>query len=174
VAAVDRMGESPVRLVGHSIAGMLLPAVVTARPHRVVELVYLAAICLHRGERGIDTIPQDRRPSYFEMAAASSDNALLPDFASARVRFFTHLSENAARSAYERLTPQAFGVYLTPSPVGADEVDVAVRYLALDDDRNFSRADTDGFAATAGVPAETLPGDHCVMLSDPAVVVRAL
>jgi hypothetical protein len=53
-------------------------------------------------------------------------------------------------------------------------VDVAARYVALDDDRNFRRDVTDGFASEAGVAAVTLPGDHCVMLSDSAAVVREL
>lgn len=174
VRQIDSGPAGGIRLVAHSIAGMLVPPVVAHRPDRVTDVVLVAAVVLRRGERGIDTVPAERRPSYFESARASGDNTVLPAFEAAWQRFFTHLPRDAALSAYERLTPQPFAVYLEEAACGFDEVDVPVRYLALDDDRNFDSEVTARFAAKAGVEPAVLPGDHCVMLSQPEVLVRAL
>jgi pimeloyl-ACP methyl ester carboxylesterase len=174
IAQVDAAPPGPVRLVGHSIAGWLLPSVARARSDRVVEMVFLAAAVLDRGKRGIDVTPLDRRASYFEMAAASQDNSLMVTFDAARDRFFGHLDQARARWAYAQLTPQPFEPYLGAVSIGVADVDTPRRYLAADDDRTFPMGVANGFAATAGVPLEILPGDHCLMLSAPSVVVDAL
>ena len=46
--------------------------------------------------------------------------------------------------------------------------------LAADDDLTFPLDVARGLAASAGVTLELLPGDHCLMLSAPSVVVGAL
>ena len=52
VAQVDAVPDGPVRLVGHSIGGWLLAPVASARPDRIVEIVFLAASALTRDECG--------------------------------------------------------------------------------------------------------------------------
>lgn len=174
VSQVDAARDGPIRLVGHSIGGWLLPPVANARPERIVEIVFLAAPALTRDECGIDVTPADRREGYYDVAAASPDNSLTITFENACDRFYNHLSEQAAREAYARLTPQPFQPYLDPVPVGIEDVSLARRYLAAADDRTFPLDVASGFAASAGVTLELLPGDHCLMLSAPAVVVDAL
>ena len=173
LARIDALPAGPVRVVGHSIAGWLLPYA-AARRDRVVEMVFVAAVTLARGERGIDMIPADRRPGYFDMAAASPDNSLMPPFEDLWQRFFPHLDGAAAREAYARLTPQAFGPYLGRATVGIEEVATPRRYLAPTEDLNFPPDVTGGFAAKAGVVPEPVEGDHCVMLTNPAQLVEAL
>ena len=55
-------------LVGHSIAGMLLPEVIRDNAGTIAEVVFLAALVLDQGEAAIDLIPESRRSSYFDMA----------------------------------------------------------------------------------------------------------
>lgn len=174
VDQMDRSPQEPLRLVAHSIGALPVGDAVVARPDRVCEIVLVAAVTLRAGDCAIDTIPEDRRGGYFDMAAASSDNTLMPDFASARARFFTHLSDERAHAAYDLLTPQPFDVYLHPARVGLGDLGVPLRYVAMSDDRNFDAAVSAGFAAKAGAPILTIAGDHCVMLSEPAALVRAL
>lgn len=174
VAQIDATPAGDVRIVGHSIAGWLLPIAAARRPNRVSELVFLAGVTLDSGQRGIDMIPKTRRASYYEMAAASDDNSLMPSFENARRRFFGHLGEEDARAAYQRLTPQAFGPYLDRATVGIGDVDTARRYLAMTDDITFPEEFTRSFAARAAVKPEVLPGDHCIMLSAPDVLAAAL
>ena len=103
VAQVDAVSDGPVRLVGHPIGGWLLAPVASARPYRIVEIVFLAASALTRDECGIDVTPADRREGYFEVAANSPDNSLTITFEAAWDRFYNHLSEQDARAA-ARLT----------------------------------------------------------------------
>lgn len=174
VAQVDALPDGPVRLIGHSIGGWLLPPVAAARPERVTEVVFVAAAVLNRGESGIGVTPVERRAGYYELAAASPDNSLMITFEAAWGRFFQHLGEAEARQAYARLTPQPFQPYLDPAIVGVEDIETPRRYVAFDDDRTYPDESTITFAAKAGVLREVVPGDHCAMLSAPHVVVAAL
>ncbi len=167
VAAVDRIPAGPVVLVGHSIGGMPLPAVAAARADRVTGIVFVAAVVLARGERGIDQIPQDRRPSYFAKAEASGENSLLPEFDEAWRRFFPSLMEDEARVAYSRLTPQPFGPYLQPARTGIEDVGCPRAYVLIEQDVTFPAIVAEAFAAKAGVTPIRVAGDHCIMLTDP-------
>ncbi|MFY9232000.1 MAG: alpha/beta hydrolase [Candidatus Nanopelagicales bacterium] len=172
---IDTVPAGEVTLVGHSIGGMVLPAVAAARADRVRAVVFVAAVVLSKGERGIDAIPEDRRPSYYAMAKASGDNSLLPDFANAYARFFPSLSPERAQQVYDRLTPQPFGPYLQPATVGAESLVGDVSYILMENDRTFPEESAMTFAAKARGELIRLPGDHCVMLTDPhllAVTIR--
>ncbi len=174
IAQIDATPEGPVRLVGHSIGGWLLAPAAAARPDRVDEIVFFAGAVLNCAERGIDLTPVERQSGYFAFAEASPDNSLMLPFAEAHARFFNHLDDVAALEAYRQLTPQPFQPYLDPAVVGIEDVSVARRYLAADDDLTYPAAVTAGFAARAGADVELIPGDHCLMLSAPAILAAAL
>lgn len=174
VAAVDRIPAGPVVLVGHSIGGMPLPGVAAARPDRVAGIVFVAAVVLMRGERGIDQIPEDRRPSYLTMAEASGENSLLPGFADAWRRFFPSLADDEARMVYSRLTPQPLGPYLQPATTGIEDVDCPRAFILMEQDVTFPAAVAEAFAAKAGVTPVRVTGDHCLMLTDPRELATAL
>lgn len=174
VAAVDRIPSGDVVLVGHSIGGMPLPAVAEERPGRVTGIVFVAAMVLMAGERGIDLIPEDRRPSYSAMAAASGENSLLPGFDEAWRRFFPSLPQADARAVYGRLTPQPLGPYLQPARVGIEEVACPRAYVLIEQDVTFPEPVAASFAARAGVAPVRFAGDHCLMLTDPRGLVTAL
>jgi pimeloyl-ACP methyl ester carboxylesterase len=170
LAVMDRTADTEVALVGHSIAGWLLAEVAARRPARVTRVHYIAAVVLEPGQRGIDVIPESRRGGYFEMARDSEDFSIFVSFADARRRFFNHLDVDRARAAYDRLTRQPFGPYLDPVSRGPADLDCPISYLALEDDRTFTLAQAGEFARRLDVEPVVAPGDHCVMLSDPAVV----
>ena len=174
VAAIDEVSSGPVVLVGHSIGGMPLPAVAAARSDRVVGIVFVAAVVLAAGERGIDMIPADRRPSYYSMAESSGENSLLPQFDDAWRRFFPSLPEDAAHDAYSRLTPQPLGPYLQRALVGVEDVTCPVAYVLIEQDVTFPPEVADSFAAKAGVVPIRVSGDHCLMLTDPRRLAIAL
>jgi pimeloyl-ACP methyl ester carboxylesterase len=174
VDSIESGTEDDVWLVGHSIAGLTLPAVAAARPERITHVVYLAALITGAQQRGIDSIPPDRRPSYFEMAERSSDNSFLPSFEAAWDRFFPSLDEARARECYWRLTPQPLGPYLDPNPVNAQLLDVPSSYVLLEDDRTFPMSVAREFAKQAGVLPVIRSGDHCWMLTDPHACANAI
>lgn len=176
--AVDRfVGERDLAdfvLVGHSIAGGLLPEVVMRHVERVREVVFLAALVLDRGERLIDFIPQDRRPSYFERAEASGDGTLRVGFEEARRRFFDGLPEEDARACFARLTPQPFGVYLEPAAMSARDVPCRKRYVVCLRDVTFPPALCRELAAKLGGEVVEIDAGHGVMLSHPEELARRL
>ena len=75
---------------------------------------------------------------------------------------------------YRKLTPQPFAPYLEPASVGIDRVEVPRSYLLMTDDRTYPPHVAETFAAAAGVRPTRIAGDHCVMLTDPDVLVEAL
>lgn len=174
VDAIDRIPSDSVTLVGHSIGGMPLPAAAASRSDRVDALVLIAAVVLCEGERGIDMIPADRRPSYFTMAGASGENSLLPGLGEAHRRFFPSLADEEAREVYARLTPQPLGPYLDPAEVGIEAIGIPCTYVLLEDDVTFPVPVAMDFAMKAGVEPLRMPGDHCIMLTDPAALASVL
>ena len=171
---VDRIDDD-VTIVAHSIAGMTAPAVAVARPEKVSHVVLLAALVTRTGERGIDSIPEDRRPSYFDLAQASGENSFRPRFDAAWKRFFPSLPESRAREEYEKLTPQPLGPYLQPSPAGVDVLEglqVRRSYILLNEDRTFLPDQAREFAARAGCDPIERAGDHCWMLTEPKACAR--
>lgn len=174
VDAIDRIPGGSVTLVGHSIGGMALPAAAAARPNRIGQLVFIAAVVLREGERGIDMIPAERRPSYFAMAQASGENSLLPGFEEAHRRFFPSLPDEEAREVYARLTPQPLGPYLDPAQVGVESVDIPRTYVLLEDDVTFPVPVAMDFASKAAVEPLRMTGDHCIMLTDAEALASVL
>lgn len=173
MSAIDEIDED-VLVVGHSIAGLSVAAAAVARPERVRGVLLIAALVVDKGARGIDSIPEDRRPGYFEMAKASPDDTLLPDFESAWRRFFPSLEKDRAVEFYEQLTPQPLQVYLDPNPVSWSELDVPITYVLLEQDVTFPVTLAYEFAQRAHACVWTRIGDHCWMLTDPAACADAI
>lgn len=173
VGQIDSIDDDVI-LVGHSIAGLTLPGVIAQRSTRIAHAIFIAALVTSRGERGIDSIPIDRRPTYFTMAEQSSDNSFLPPFESAWERFFPSLEEDRARVAYERLTPQPLGPYLQANPVEPTQLVVPRSYVLLQDDKTFGLQQAGVFARHLGVAPLVRPGDHCWMITDPHACARAI
>lgn len=80
VAQIDAIDDDVI-LVGHSIAGLTLPGAIAAREDRITHALFIAALVCDVGEAGIESIPADRRPSYYEMSQASGDDTFQPSFA---------------------------------------------------------------------------------------------
>ena len=166
VAQIDAIDDDVI-LVGHSIAGLTLPGAIAAREERIAHAMFIAALVCDVGETGIESIPSDRRPSYYELARASGDDTFQPSFAAAWDRFFPSLEEESARAAYALLTPQPLGPYLQSNPVALSELRTARSYLLLEGDRTFPIALARSFAEKTGVEPIIRAGDHCWMLTDP-------
>lgn len=173
IAEIDAINDDVV-LVGHSIAGLTLPAVAAARPDRVRHVMFIAALVTPVGERGIDSIPEDRRASYFEMADAAVDRSFVPNFEAAWERFFPSLGREQAIAAYRKLTPQPLAPYLDPNPVDPAALGVERSYWLLEDDRTFPPGRAADFAARVGLEPILRRGDHCWMLTDPHACANAI
>lgn len=161
-------------LVGHSIAGMTLPEVIASNRERIHEAVYVAAFILDRGERGIDLVAPERQPDYYRLAEASVDRSLMLPYEIARQRFFNDLSEEEAKIAYGKLTPQPLAPYLEPASHGANEFASISRYIICQNDHNLPPDLCARYAEKLGGKVEEIDAGHDVMLSQPEELARMI
>ena len=171
---IDSLQLGEFMLFGHSIAGMVISEVATKRRRAISELVYLSALVLDRGQRGIDLIPEERRQDYFDLAAMSRDNTLSVPFAEAHARFFNDLSEAEARRWYARLTPQPLAPYLQAATVAASEAHPRRRFIVCCRDQSFARPQALSMARRLGGSLDEIDSDHDAMLSHPRALAELL
>lgn len=161
-------------LVGHSLAGILLPDIVASNPERVCDVVFIAAFILGENERAIDFIDPRRVPEYRSLADASPEKSVMLSYEAARERFFSDLDEAGARAAFAKLTPQPLLPYLAPVRHGAHSIRSISRYIICRDDRNLPYDRCRRFAEKLGGTTEEIDGGHDVMLSNPAKLAHLL
>lgn len=161
-------------LVGHSLAGIILPDIVAANTDRVREVVFIAAFVLDQGERAIDLIAPNRIPEYYRIAEASSEHSLMLGYQTARQRFFNDLGDAAAHTAYAKLTPQPLAPYLEPAQHGARSISSISRYIICRNDQNLPVDVCLRFAEKLGGVVQEIEAGHDVMLSKPTELVALL
>jgi pimeloyl-ACP methyl ester carboxylesterase len=163
--AIDGAGDDVV-LVGHSLAGLVIPLVAAARP--VARLVLLAALLPEpgrsladqlRADKGILLAAPDRRDRWTEAAATAA--------------FYTECEPDTARQAFARLRPQAAAPQVEPSPLTAWP-DVEAEYVVCTRDRMVSPEYGRRAAAERGIPVRELASDHSPMLSHPQALAAVL
>ena len=169
---IDSIESGHLTLVGHSLAGIILPELADRCGERLQQVVFLAALVCSPGQRAIDLIPENRRPSYFEQAETSRDFSVSWDYDKARQLFFNDLSEDRAEWAYHQLTPQPFQVYLDPVPTTVPRC--PLRYLICQRDQCLPRESCLQWADRLEVAPEEIDGGHDVMLSQAAALADQL
>ncbi|MCH2182366.1 MAG: alpha/beta fold hydrolase [Mariniblastus sp.] len=169
---LESIEATDLTLVGHSLAGIVLPELADRCGVRLQQVVYLAALVCQPGQRAIDLIPEDRRPSYFEQAEASADFTVTWPYEKARQLFFSDLTEERAKWAYQRLTPQPFQVYLDPVPAAVAKC--PSRYLICQGDQCLPQASCQEWAERLGARPEMIESGHDVMLSHPGKLAEQL
>ena len=178
VAAVNAFIESEdlhnVVLVGHSLAGIFLPEIVAAHRDRVREVIFIAAYVLDQGERAIDLVDPNRVSEYHRLAEASPERSLMLDYQTARQRFFSDLSDDEARAAYAKLTPQPFAPYVEPARYGARSIGSISRYILCRNDHNLPDDVCRSFAEKLGGVVQEIDTGHDAMLSQPTELAALL
>lgn len=171
---LESQNLSDVILVGHSLAGTVLPDIWENSNHRLKGMVFIAALILNQGEAPIDLIPQNRQPVYFELSAGSADNSFLIDADKARSLFFSDLADKEAEVFYSKLTPQPFGVHLDRSQKALMLPRDRVRYILCTADKSLPFDLCQQCAQKLGVEAELIEAGHDVMISQPAKLAQLL
>jgi pimeloyl-ACP methyl ester carboxylesterase len=163
VAGAIEGADDDVVLVGHSLAGLVIPLVAAARPVR--RLVLLAALLPEPGRSLADQLRADKG-----ILLAAPD---LADEAVTTAAFYTECEPEIAHHAFARLRPQARAPQVEPSPLTAWP-DVDAEYVACTRDRMVSPAYGRRAAAERGLPVRELAGDHSPMLSQPGALAAVL
>jgi pimeloyl-ACP methyl ester carboxylesterase len=173
-AALDPKSEP--MLVGHSMAGLVIPLVAASRP--IKRLVFLAAFIASPGRSASDqrgTEPIDGRvPPRTAEWTDLGDDVWMVGPNTATELFFHDAPAAVARWATKRLRPQAYRVFNEVSPLVAWP-DVESRSIVCRDDRALNpewvrSASRDRL----GVAAIELGGGHSPNLTRPAELAQVL
>jgi pimeloyl-ACP methyl ester carboxylesterase len=157
-------------LVGHSIAGLILPLVAVRRP--VQRLIFLHALLPQPGRSVLD---QHRaEPDMFNPEIFTAQAPFWEDEAVA-LRFLLHdCPPEVARDAFRRLRPEpgVLGREVTPLRAWPD---VPCAYIVCADDRTARPAWARRAARERlGVEPTEIPSGHCPFLSRPEQLAEAL
>ena len=175
--AIALAGFSRAIVVGHSMAGVVIPKVAELVPARVAHLVFLAAVVLSDGGTLLATqIPAPARPLLRGLARAGGGAVQYPAVVE-HARWMSGLAPGDPRvvEALTHLTPQPFRPWAERVPMR--------RFYALAVPRTYIRCLRDAavvpaqaaeYAARLGVRPVDLDSDHGPMLSRPDELARLL
>jgi pimeloyl-ACP methyl ester carboxylesterase len=163
-------------VVGHSMAGLVIPLVAAHRPVR--RLVFLAAFLPAPGKSANDqraTEPIDGRvpPSSAEWTDLGDDVWMVGPNTATEL-FFHDAPAAVARWATQRMRAQSYGVLKEITPLAAWP-DVESRSIVCRDDRAINPAWVRAAARERlGVEAIELPGAHSPFLTRPRELAQVL
>lgn len=163
-------------LVGHSMAGLVVPLVAAHRP--VHSIVFLAAFLPSPGrsandQRGAEPIDARVAPSTAEWTAMGNDVSTEGPNTATEL-FFHDAKPDLARWATDRLRPQSYRVMNEITPL-AQWPDVRCESVVCRDDRAINPDWVRGAARDRlGVEPVEIDGSHSPFMTRPAELARLL
>jgi pimeloyl-ACP methyl ester carboxylesterase len=157
-------------LVGHSLAGLIIPLVAAQRP--VKRLIFIHALLPRPGQSAADQFRAE--PDMFNPEMFTAKAPFWEDEAVANRFLFHDCPPEVARDAFRRLRPESgvLGSEVTPLQAWPD---VPYSYIVCTDDRTATPAwATRAARERLGVEPIEIPGGHCPFLSRPKRLAEAL
>ena len=163
-------------LVGHSMAGLTIPVAAARLPVR--RAVFLCALIADPGRSFADQLesePEMLMPGYDAgLSLDEQGRGSWSEFDEAWKVLFGDCDETLARSAFDRLRPQARTPYGEPCPLESLP-DVERSYIWCSDDHLVNPEWAPQAARDRlGIEPVQLPGSHSPFLSRPAQLARLL
>jgi pimeloyl-ACP methyl ester carboxylesterase len=178
-AVADAMAQAGVHdavLVGHSMAGAVVPGVAALVPSRIARVVFLAAVVLEHGGRLRDVTAPATRRMMAGLAAAGGGAVQYPAVIEWQ-RWMTDLPAGDPRlaTAFARLTPQPWRPWQEPVDMRAfHRLRLPRTYVRCLRDQAIPPERAALFAARLGVVPIDLDCDHGPMISNPDLLVHTL
>ena len=163
-----------INLVGHSMAGMLLPKIAVDERAGVKNVIFLAAYVLNKGESLMGLMPEDRKKIVLEGVANSDDNTFMPPYELAKESYFGELDEEAARNYYKLMTPQPYAPTTHESDLDLSLVEQPMHYIVCGKDVAVSRELAENFINKINCEVHEIDSGHGAMLSHPHELARLL
>jgi len=162
--------DSPVHLVGHSMAGFPITLAAQLAPEKITRLIYLCAYAAQDGKSLVDMrLQAPRQPLMHAIRKTADGLAFCVDPDKTAEVFYHDCPEGTAEYANARLCPQAIAPQATPITLGPRAAGVPRSYIRCDDDRTippeYQRT------MTADWPAQdvyAMPTGHSPFFADPA------
>ena len=160
-------------LVGHSLAGITLPAVGAAIPERIRRLVFVSCTVPAEGEAVLDMLA----PDVEELARENLLNrvaGVLPEAMSRRM-FCNDMEEEQTRFVLDHLVPEAWRPMRTPSQLAGLRGGIPATYVKLLRDQSVPPDLQDAMIRNIGDPRVVeIDSGHNVMVSQPKALARVL
>ncbi|HYH48358.1 MAG TPA: alpha/beta fold hydrolase [Acidimicrobiia bacterium] len=174
VTAVDSAPFSGVVLVGHSLAGIVVPEVARRRPDRVGHLVFVSATIPAEGRSAFSTVPWFIRPLPYW--SGKRRRATDPPPAVSRWLFANDLDEAATEQLVAQLSPESAAVGLEPISRRGLSPAIGRTYVCLSRDRAMPPRRQRRQIANLGPPCQvvTLDSGHDPFYSRPAELAGVL
>jgi len=165
LAAID----TPVMLVGHSMAGFPISLAAEREPDKIDRLIYLCAYAAQDGRALVDMRAEAPRQPMADAAIRTDDGlAFRADPTKAGALFYNDCLPEVVDYALDHLCLQAIAPQATPVRLGAAYASVKRSYIRCDDDRTippeYQRTMTKGW------PEEdvyAMPTGHSPFFADP-------
>lgn len=169
--------DTPVMLVGHSRAGLVISQVAERVPARIARLVYLAAYLLPDGVSINDVVKGDASAGPGEILDINRESGLCTvKPGTARDAFYHLCTAHDAHRAQARLVPEPTRSFLTPARISMARFGTVPRaYIEAGEDRAISLSAQR--AMHTALPCDrvvTVPSDHSPFLSAPGALARVL
>ena len=163
-----------VNLVGHSMAGMLLPNIAVDERAGISNIIFLAAYVLDKGESVIGIMPEERRKVVLDAVNASEDNTYLPTFEYARKSYFNDLDDEAAENYYKLMTPQPHAPVEHVSDADLVLIEQPMHYINCTRDQAVNNELAKKFISKINCDVHEIDGGHDSMLSHPHELAELL
>jgi len=163
-----------INLVGHSIAGMLLPQIALDERTGVYNIIFLVAYVPDVGQSIIDLMPENRKQLFIDEANKSDEGSFLADYENARNLFFSDLDEESAKNYYSLLTPQPLEPCQHKSDVELSSIEQSVHYIICKKDRVLPNDLSIEFIKKLNCDVHEIDSGHDVMLSHPKELAELL
>jgi pimeloyl-ACP methyl ester carboxylesterase len=161
--------DTPVILVGHSMAGFPIAAAAQAAPEKIARLVYLCAYAPFSGNSLLDMRKMQARQPLLEAIEMSVDRlSWSPKLEKARDAFYHDCPDETVAFAKGQIVPEAILPQATKLDLGANYESVSKSYIRCTDDRTIPpEFQTEMAARLASEDRHEMQTSHSPFFADP-------
>ncbi|HEV7760556.1 MAG TPA: alpha/beta hydrolase, partial [Acidimicrobiales bacterium] len=167
VEDVDAAGFDEVVVVGHSLAGCSLPAIVGVLGDRVRHVVFLACTVPDDGTSCLDTLDPEIQALARDRAAAPSPEPAVMDGPLTRLVLGDDLDEAQLAWCAERFVPEALRLTTDPVDLAPLRSPLPRTWIRTLRDKILPPERQAHFARTVAAPLTDLDAGHMCMVSPP-------
>lgn len=163
-------------LVGHSMAGAVLPGIVQAIPERIDRLVWISCVVPDHGRSVLEALANPEIEAIATAAAADNAQPVGPlDPTLADVLFCNDMNDVERAWTIARLVPESARVTVEPVDLRGLRHPIPRSWVRLLQDQGVTPSMQDRFAATVGgCDVIDLDAGHMAMISRPAELAAIL
>ncbi|MEW8052906.1 MAG: alpha/beta hydrolase [Candidatus Thiodiazotropha sp.] len=163
-----------IKIVAHSLGGILVPSIFSALQDFITEVVFIAGIVLDKGESPIDYIPAERSDTYKELYQDNPESTVQVSFEQACNLFFNDVKESDAEKYYSMLTPQLIKSYFYTEANNLVGLSRISKYVICKKDNTLPYDLCASFANKLNLMPYLINAGHNCMLSRPDDLAQIL